>query len=183
MPEPGFEPGSGSPQPPRISKLPHSGFCSIINQSYFKISPKNLYTLTFMVNYMPNGEVLDELNLIPFVGELRAKVLRENGIRDVETLLKYPIEKLAELDGFSMKIAQKIRRYAAEVESLGLVGKEPIKELIIDEYRCPRCNAIVSKAESSCHRCGKVFYPAPANAEDIIAVSYTHLTLPTILLV
>ena len=118
---------------------------------------------------------MDRLNLVPFVGEERARILREAGIDDIDKILRTSIEKIAELDGFSTKIAQKIRRYASEIESLGLTGREPIKELIVSEYRCPRCNAIVSKAESSCHRCGKVFYPAPANAEDIIAQSHIEI--------
>ena len=118
---------------------------------------------------------MDRLNIVPFVGEERARILREAGIDDIDKLLHTPIEKIAELEGFSLKLAQKIRNYASEIENLGLAGKEPIKELIISEYRCPRCNAIVSKAESSCHQCGKVFYPAPANAEDIIAQSHMEI--------
>lgn len=45
MPEPGFEPGSGAPQAPRISKLPHSGAIRVLKGfifmfwSFFSFSP------------------------------------------------------------------------------------------------------------------------------------------------
>lgn len=120
---------------------------------------------------------MKELYLIPLVGELRATVLQRAGIDSIERLLKTPIEVLAELDGFSIKIAQKIRNYASEIDRRGLKGKEPIKELIIPEFRCPRCKAIVSKIESSCHRCNLVFGTTSREIEESIVQNHFEILI------
>lgn len=117
----------------------------------------------------------EDLHLVPFIGELRARVLKNSGIEDVQKLLITPLEKLAELDGFSIKIAQKIKNYSAELERRGLLGKAPIKELLISEDRCPRCRAIVSRVESHCHRCNLRINDVSVDVEEAIVANHFEI--------
>ena len=48
-------------------------------------------------------------------------------------------------------------------------------------FACGDCNAILPDGEGQCHVCPNS--PVTTDWQGFVAVSYTHLTLPTILLV
>ncbi len=100
---------------------------------------------------------------IPFVGKLRSKILEERGY-DLEKLKNATPEELGKLVGFSEKIAKKIIKYAKMVDK----NYEIPEELIFEEFRCPKCGAIVSEAEPVCHNCGHEFFPPPPDMDDAL---------------
>ncbi len=100
---------------------------------------------------------------IPFVGKLRSKILEDNGFT-LRIIKNCKIEDLAELDGFSPKIADRIQKYAKMVDKNYIVPKETIFE----EFRCPECGAIVSEIEYKCHKCGHKFFPPPERYDNKI---------------
>ncbi len=100
---------------------------------------------------------------IPFVGVLRSDVLEKNGF-DLEKIKKSSAEDIAKLDGFSQKIAEKIKKYAELVDR----NYDVPEETIFDEFRCPKCGAIVSEIEHECHRCGYQFFKPPENYDELL---------------
>ncbi len=100
---------------------------------------------------------------IPFVGVLRSEVLEKAGF-NLERIKSADVEEIANLDGFSIEIAKRIKKYAELVDKNYKVPKETI----FKEFRCPKCGAIVSEIESACHRCGYQFFkPSERYEEDM----------------
>ncbi len=100
---------------------------------------------------------------VPFVGWMRAHVLEENGY-DIDKIKRSSPEELENLDGFSRNIAERIIKYARMVDRNYYVPEE----LVFQEFRCPKCNAIVSEVEPVCHSCGHKFREHPENYEALM---------------
>ncbi len=98
---------------------------------------------------------------IPFVGVLRSDILEKNGF-DLDRIKKSSPEDIAKLDGFSEKIAERIKRYAELVDKNYHVPEETV----FDEFHCPRCGAIVSEIEYECHKCGHQFFKPPDDYDE-----------------
>ncbi|NPA75282.1 MAG: hypothetical protein GXO25_04285, partial [Euryarchaeota archaeon] len=100
---------------------------------------------------------------VPFVGPLRSEILERAGYT-LDKLKHASIDEVANLDGFSNSLAKNIIKYSNLVDT----ATTPPEELIFDEFRCPACGAIVSKAEPVCHSCGHTFFEHPDNYQEIM---------------
>ncbi|MFW6041275.1 MAG: helix-hairpin-helix domain-containing protein, partial [Thermoplasmatota archaeon] len=88
-------------------------------------------------------ETLKNLQKIPYVGDLTARVLIDNGFKSTDDLETIKVEELAQIKHIGLEKAREILR------SL----KEKIEDDIRDEIFCPECEKIVSIPVERCPEC------------------------------
>ena len=117
---------------------------------------------------------LEELVKLAGVGPLKAKILYDEGFKDLRKLKQASVVELMNIRGIGRKAAGEIKAALRESSLEEIRETEITKETVESEYQCPLCGTIVSAYETSCYECGCIFEPGAVADEDSdrLALSY-----------
>ena len=141
---------------------PENAELASINQSY-KATQRNYSHLAQLIEHLP-------------IGYLRVNILRDKSGEAVDYLLSYINQQAGRILG--------IHTQGHAGKTAREVGIDPLKHIPTFEH-IPSCSfwEQTGKSPDGKRTCRCLIYNTPGDDDELVTVSYTHLTLPTILLV
>jgi N utilization substance protein A len=124
------------------------------------ISAESKKAVSALFSDIEDEEEITKISELPGIPDRLVELLRENGIRMIESLISFGADDLAKLEGLTAQDAQTIRSIIAEnvdiietepEETEQLAEEQPVEEE--ETYECPECGSPITIDMTSCPNC------------------------------